>query len=554
MFFDLRPGSLTPSQFRDFGFWIDWEEGTVLPQYFHFYPSLLAAFASFVGLARALYLNAFLAALGVGLLFILGRRLAGFRVGLLASAFLATSFSQFWFSRFPSAEILFQVLFLMGMVTFLFLLRTQHPIFGLLSGLSLASTILVRLDGLFLVPVVAALFLTVGHRLSRIGRLSFGVAYLGVYALSILYIVTLGYNHFSLQISGLGLEPSRAEMLGILATSFALLALVVFRPPFLVRLNSLNRRKISRALSLLLASALLAILVTTPWSAPGRYGWNLAAVSFYTTPLGFALAAAGLLVMTRTAGRDARLIPFLVLALPFFLIYVPNSFVQLYFPWFLRRWIHVIIPVLAVGAAFGIDRLSNLIPLRRNLPIRNAVTLTLALAIILPNVILVASFAPIKENEGLIEATRLFATNFDEESVIIFYSRSGGFALPLAYIHGLKAMELQYDPFAREMGDAFLEAIDGWMAQNLTVYIVNPSSVFLQEMSRTHSVALIWSTVITVQQYRMSYASQEFDIITRTFPLGVYEVGLRQAQANSSKSWVSSTPAAASLEPLGGRS
>lgn len=527
MFFDTRPGPISPSQFKDYGFWINWERGDVTPQYFHLYPTILAVFISLLGLPLALYLNSLLAILSVGTIYLLGQTIANSRVGFLAAALLALSFPQFWFAGFPSAEILFQLLVLNGILMLVLLLRTQQPLFGLVAGLSLGSTLLARPDGLLLVPAVAVTLLLLGRQLTDRSRLAFGLTYLISYGLSIVYLTDLGYKHLELQLVSLGIGLSQTQVVLLLTPPTFIIAWLTLHPPRMPELSQKKKRSIVILVTAVPGLTIVALLLATPFVIPGTFGWNLIAMSFYITPLALIVGLAGLLLMAQRTIRHPSILPVLALTLPFFLMYIPSGYNQLFFPWYLRRWIQVIIPTLFLGGAFSIGWISETVLKRRGRSFANFTAVVLGLALILPSLALVAPYAPVIENRGLVGETETLASKFGQPSVILFYSRSGGFGLPLSYIHGLQVVELQFDPFSVGEDEGFLRVLDEWMSQGLAVYLINPSTSFLQDLLKTHPANLSWSQVIEVPQYRMSHAGHDFDIVIRTYPLYVYTIGPR---------------------------
>ncbi len=175
-----HPGRFYYHYLRLPGFFIaDEERATVLPQFYHLYPTWLAVAFSLVGLSAGLLMTPYLSFLGGIGLFLLSRRLLGMRVALLAYLFLSLQTLQVWFARYSTAEGATQFLIFLGLYGLLRLdegeaeAAGREPFFGWLSGLSLGMIGLVRVDFFFpwllLLPYLAYLFVARafrrGHRL-----------------------------------------------------------------------------------------------------------------------------------------------------------------------------------------------------------------------------------------------------------------------------------------------------------------------------------------------------------------------------------------------------
>ncbi len=74
-------------------------------------------------------------ALAVGLAFLLGSELSGRWAGLLGAALLATSYTQAWWSRYPSSEVLTQFFILAGLWLVSRFVRGGGATTGVMAGL-----------------------------------------------------------------------------------------------------------------------------------------------------------------------------------------------------------------------------------------------------------------------------------------------------------------------------------------------------------------------------------------------------------------------------------
>jgi hypothetical protein len=120
------------TRLRAAGFFIDQgdlERGRVVPQGLHLFSAWIGLLAAFFGMHGGLLAPAVTGLLGVWSVALLGRRIAGPWVGLLAALFLALNAVQVWFSRYSTAETTAQFLVFAGLYAFTraFGSSTFHP-------------------------------------------------------------------------------------------------------------------------------------------------------------------------------------------------------------------------------------------------------------------------------------------------------------------------------------------------------------------------------------------------------------------------------------------
>lgn len=199
-----HPGRFYYHYLRLPGFFVaDEERGTVLPQFYHLYPTWLAVAFRLVGLPAGLWMTPYLSLLGGLGLFLLSRRLLGMRVALLAYLFLSLQTLQVWFARYSTAEGATQFLIFLALYGLLRLDEGgteeagREPFFGWLTGLSLGMIGLVRVDFIFpwllFLPYLAYLFIARafqrGHR-----WMLFSWAFPALHTLAQFFTHTRGYT------------------------------------------------------------------------------------------------------------------------------------------------------------------------------------------------------------------------------------------------------------------------------------------------------------------------------------------------------------------------
>ncbi|MDQ5850540.1 MAG: hypothetical protein M3380_00410, partial [Chloroflexota bacterium] len=128
----------------------DLTRGRVVPQFFHLWPAWIAVFAVMLGVPTGLIATGAAGMLGVVLLGLIGRRVGGPLVGVLAATFLALMTPQVWFSRMPTSEALTQALLLAGLWAFIHFAdareRRERIWWGALAGGAFGELALARID------------------------------------------------------------------------------------------------------------------------------------------------------------------------------------------------------------------------------------------------------------------------------------------------------------------------------------------------------------------------------------------------------------------------
>ena len=146
--------------------------GRIVPQGLHLLPAWIALLTALGGPYLGLFAPGLLSVLSVWSVGMLGRRLAGPWVGLLAMSFLALNGTQIWFGRYSTAETTAQFLIFTGLYFFAQQEDDANPhtamVAAALSGLAIGQVALARLDFFLLGPVlVYLLYVWLTHRWAR---------------------------------------------------------------------------------------------------------------------------------------------------------------------------------------------------------------------------------------------------------------------------------------------------------------------------------------------------------------------------------------------------
>lgn len=146
------------------------EEGSLSPQFFHGYPSLLAVAFGLAGLQGMLLVNPILYGLSLLVLFVLVRTSGGRAAAWLAVLWLALTPAQVWQAAFPTAELLTQVFLLFGAAALLRLKQTSKPtVLALFAGWAFGMAWITRYDTILLLMPLNLLYilLLTGRKLPR---------------------------------------------------------------------------------------------------------------------------------------------------------------------------------------------------------------------------------------------------------------------------------------------------------------------------------------------------------------------------------------------------
>jgi len=132
--------------------WIsDSATGTIFPQFYHLWPALLATSYDVGGYGALVATTPLLGVLGVMLTAAVARRLAGPVAGWAAALLMTTNMMQVWQAKYPTTEILCQVLFVGALLGVLLAVQTGWKWAALVAGLLVSIGYLGRPDGIVLV-------------------------------------------------------------------------------------------------------------------------------------------------------------------------------------------------------------------------------------------------------------------------------------------------------------------------------------------------------------------------------------------------------------------
>jgi hypothetical protein len=152
-----HPERFIATRMRAAGFFInegEMDEGRVVSQGFHLLPAWIGLLTSIGGFTGGLFAPGLMGLLGAWSVGMLGRHLAGGRVGVLAFLFLALNSVQVWFSRYSTSETTAQFLTFAGLYFFARFqqlppdapARSPRTFYAALAGAAIGQLVLTRID------------------------------------------------------------------------------------------------------------------------------------------------------------------------------------------------------------------------------------------------------------------------------------------------------------------------------------------------------------------------------------------------------------------------
>ncbi len=189
-----NPQRYIATRLRTAGFFInagEAAEGRVVPQFLHLFPAWIALLTSLLGRYGGLFAPGLMGLVGAWSVGMLGRRLAGSRVGILAFLLLALNSVQVWLSRYSTSETA-QFLTFAGLY---FFARFQQSdagndqrrtvLYAALAGVAFGQLMLTRIDFFLVIgPLLLYLLYCLLTRRWYAGQtaLALGLGAMGVHA------------------------------------------------------------------------------------------------------------------------------------------------------------------------------------------------------------------------------------------------------------------------------------------------------------------------------------------------------------------------------------
>jgi hypothetical protein len=439
----------------------------IVPQFFP------APFA-FVGLGDmifylwgGLFVVPIMGALSIGIAYALGKELFGPWAGLLGAVLLGTSYTQIWWARHPSSEVMSQLFTLAGLWLMARFIRHDDRAAGVWAGVLLGGAMLVRVDGFIAAAAVPLLFgydLLLGRSVRR--WVLPGVPLLLFAGAALLYLNTAGSRYLYIIYTEHGLKAliSVAPQLVLVSLLAVGLFLLVRRRwgASLGTWTEVNGRWLSLGSALLIAAVALwaYFLLPVPWDelpAASRefdaYKTQiLVRMVWYVTPAVAALALVGFVLCCFRLDRQRALLLGALLAYGFLYTVVPNVAPDL--PWATRRFVPAVFPGVCLLAGYAAVEAGRLLA-RRIAWAGIGVSVVLS-GLALASTVNVALLLPAsREYEGAVAAFDRVERSMPEASVV-FMEMPDGFdftASTFEYVYGYPVLPYDRNLFIEDTDD-----------------------------------------------------------------------------------------------------
>lgn len=359
----------------------DTDAALVRPQFFPFHPGLLSVAMSLGGVQAGFWVTPLIGVLDIAALYFLARQLFGKPVALLSALLLTVTATQVFFARYPTTEPLTLLLLFTGFLAFQIIWDETNaaPAWGSLGGVALGAAMLTRIDmPLVVVVLLAVLALRRWLRHWSPAWSAFTLVFLFFLVQMVLvgwlvawpYVWNVYYALYSLATRTVWL----IGVAGIAVVVLAIAAAFIGRTRSEYLLHRLERSFILRwglALSLIALSLYAYFLrpilepprMAASWPSgiefPILDGQNWPRLGWYLTPLGLALATAGI-AMILVRKRLARLAVVVGIGVLTTIQYVYNIFNTPYHIYAMRRYVPMVIPMLWIFAAYAIVAMPRL--------------------------------------------------------------------------------------------------------------------------------------------------------------------------------------------------
>ena len=468
--------------------------GRVFPQFFHLFPVFGAYLFQTLGIRGALATPPVFGILGTMAVFFTTRRLFGRGAALLTGILLGLNVIQVWFGRYPVSEAMSQFLLFTGTLFILLWEERRSDVLGVLGGISLGLSLLVRIDSALV--AVPLLFYVLVRRVRgdlpwrQAAPLLAGFGLLGLHAA---LHAAFWARKYALDIATRRYwqQPTAVWLLVVAAVVASPLLAQRFGPrarPFLERRGARLRSAVMAAVVVLAAYAYWLRPALSAWSGadgndkaralanPGvllalgfrhlaaHDAQSLVRLGWFLTPLGLVLGLLGLLAVLRH-WRPRYLFPVL-LGLTVSLFYLYKVRVWNDYPFALRRFVPVTLPLLVACAAFLLVRLAA-----RGGP-RRALAAILALGLATLYARDTARIARYVDWRGAVGFVADVARRFGPGDVVVFEQPKSIHlvSLPLWAAHGVNALELaRFNPDRERLR----HLVSAWRGRWRNVYFVH---------------------------------------------------------------------------------
>ena len=464
--------------------------GEITPQFYHLHAVWMAVANSMgsgnAGVQAELLLPGVWAVLGSLAIYFTVRRIAGWEVALLALAGLTLNALQIWFARYPTTESLTQFLLWAGLwsLSVWMMKPEKRPLWGLLAGLALGQSFLVRIDMLFILPIFALLaaWLWAQDGWKRAYNWFF-LPLLLLVLHSLVHALWQSRPYF-FELFGFALRLLQVNWLIPASALLFGLVLLVALGRYRDRLHQLNRFKrpflATIALTFIIWSGynwfirpyIGEVLVwNDPYSAapiPNYNHENLIRLGWYLSPVGVWLGIIGIGLQIWQANKKTAVM--LAVTLLITLLYITNIRANPHQIYAMRRYLPAVMPIFIIGAAYFISALAA-----HKKIWSSSLALILTLAWLVGFGWLARGFVTQIDYQGILPQFDQFNDLAAPNSILIFndpapIGQGDIIGTPLRFLKGYNVLTLR-DPDALNK-QQFAQIVSQWHDQGYGIYWV----------------------------------------------------------------------------------
>lgn len=426
------------SIFPTYQYFTDKNSRVILP-YLPFYPLEIALNRIILNSSTfVLSLNILFSIISIMLLFLIGKNIFNYKVGLIASSLLSINYLQIFFTKYHGPEILFQMIILSLM--FLVCLINKNRNLIILIPIYFATLIILKLDSIFII-IGSLIFISLVGIYKKIdfGKIKYSMLLFLVLSLGIVaYFIQSQYTYLKTQIINT-IYNSGTSLITLILYIFIILFFIFSL--FLIK----NKKELKNSLKdnwqNFLPIFLVSILVLMFLNRKRVYPWedwsNLVSLSWYITVPGVILALLGCIYFI----KKKNTLPGIYLLISFFITstYLLHNLSNFpLHPWAMKRLIPFIIPTLLLF-------ISNFIVSNKFIDSKRIIIPIIIFFMIIVSLSISIPIIGMKEFEGLSNFTENFSKNFDDNSIIIFYNDLYEYSIsfPIKFIHKKNSILLE---------------------------------------------------------------------------------------------------------------
>lgn len=361
-----------PGFYSEYEYGISKEPGSVVTQFLHMFPSLLAVGYRVGGLEGLVRVNAFINFFALGIMYLLTKRMFGEKAAGLALLFLTVNPAQLWAGRITQTELLSQMLLFLGLYWFYEGWETETLRYAVYAGLLFGISTFNRIDAYIIGVGILVMW---GYCEWFEVRKKYAEVAAGLYLL--LGAAALGYGFtFSYPYYKVHLQKGLAVIVGVNVVLAALVLIVkgilkICRNTTMAEQGNPIREKIQEFIpgrgSVILAVMLGAAALFAYFLRPILFKnyeeqVNLYAMQqfcWYVTVPAILLLIYGLYRILHHNQEWETYLLFLAIGFSNLIAYIVRPSISPDHIWMSRRWIFVCIPFVLVMAAYGISRLGK---------------------------------------------------------------------------------------------------------------------------------------------------------------------------------------------------